>query len=320
MLQLIFRMIGFLILFFSPAEKVFSNTFAEIIAFGDSLTDVGNVAGLTKPGVAPVINGYYKKTHFCDFIIWVETTADFLHLPPRTPGRGSSTSLPPLPDGNTWAWGGSEAAAGSVKQEGVSEPIPNLLLEVDQYLAVHTPKVNTLYSIWSGADNLLIGDHFTPKYADQAVQAIESAIRRLADRGASNFLIFNMPSLSDTPAARSGGVFDEVAANLYTNAFNKALYILLAKLHKDPSLKIYFVNVFKELNKVVRTVKRGKVYRPNFFVPGPPVAISNVTDEGLNYFNAHGTFPKNYLFWDDVHPTTQGHQVVAGLVLQAIHA
>lgn len=25
-----------------------------------------------------------------------------------------------------------------------------------------------------------------------------------------------------------------------------------------------------------------------------------------------------YLFWDDVHPTTQGHQVVAGLALKAL--
>lgn len=33
--------------------------FDDIIAFGDSLTDVGNVAGVTEPNVAPRINGDY---------------------------------------------------------------------------------------------------------------------------------------------------------------------------------------------------------------------------------------------------------------------
>ena len=34
-------------------------TFTELISFGDSLSDVGNVAGITTPGVAPLVNGYY---------------------------------------------------------------------------------------------------------------------------------------------------------------------------------------------------------------------------------------------------------------------
>ncbi|MEO6848143.1 MAG: hypothetical protein ABI254_12865 [Chthoniobacterales bacterium] len=62
----------------------------------------------------------------------------------------------------------------------------------------------------------------------------------------------------------------------------------------------------------------GDTYTPDFFVPGSFVSISNVADEGLDYFNANGTDPSDYLFWDDVHPTLQGHQVVAGLVLAAI--
>jgi hypothetical protein len=41
-----------------------SIVFDNIIAFGDSLTDVGNVAGVTEPNVAPRINGYYQETHF----------------------------------------------------------------------------------------------------------------------------------------------------------------------------------------------------------------------------------------------------------------
>jgi GDSL-like Lipase/Acylhydrolase len=70
--------------------------------------------------------------------------------------------------------------------------------------------------------------------------------------------------------------------------------------------------------RIVDTVNRGRAYKPRFFVPGDPVSITNVTDTGLDYFNANGTYATNYLFWDDVHPTTQGHQIVAGLALRAV--
>lgn len=296
-------------------------TFSNIISFGDSLTDVGNVAGLTAPGFSPVINGYYKETHFSDNIIWIEILADYLALAPRTPGRGDSTTLTPQPYGNTWAWGGSEAAKGSVSQQGVSEAVPNLLLEVEQYLAVNKPDPNFLYVIWSGADNLLIGGKFGLKEAKKAVKAVATAVRLLKQAGARNFLVFNLPKLGDTPSAQEGGLLDEAAANIYSLSYNKALKHVLKKLENDkvPEAAIYSVDVYSELVLVVDTVKGGQTYTPSFFVPGAPVAISNVTDEALTYFNDNGTFPTNYLFWDDVHPTTQGHQVLAGLVLQALN-
>jgi len=296
--------------------------FPDIISFGDSLTDVGNVAGVTEPGVSPRINGYYLETHFSDNIIWIETLANYLGLPPRTPGRGSSTTLPPQPLGNDWAWGGSEAASGSVQPPGVTEPIPNLLSEIEQYLAVNTPNPYTLYAIWSGADNLLIGGKFGPKAARSAVQTVIEAITMLEQAGARNFLIFNMPKLGDTPSAQAGGRIDEAAANIYSISFNLDIRRSLKKLQKSCSFNgtIYFVDIFTELVHVVNVVNAGGTYTPRFFTPGPPVAISNVTGEALDVFNSTGQFPTNYLFWDDVHPTTQGHQVVAGLVLRALNS
>jgi phospholipase/lecithinase/hemolysin len=294
--------------------------YQEIIAFGDSLTDIGNVAGLTEKGVAPVINGYYKETHFSDNILWIEILANYWDLPVRKPGRGNKTTLSPLPQGNTWAWGGSEAGWGSVQPVGVIEPIPNLVNAINQYLKSNVPQGNTLYAIWSGADNLLVGGKFEPNAAIKAVKAVETAMRSLERAGACNFIIFNMPKLGDTPNAQSGGRIKEMAANIYSVAYNTALDETVRQLQKDPSFNanIYFVNVYQELVLIVNTVKKGEIYTPNFFVPGDPVAISNVKDEGLIFFQTHGTFPKNYLFWDDVHPSTLGHQVLAGLALQAV--
>ncbi len=308
-------------LLFASTPSGFAKSFHEIIAFGDSLTDVGNVAGLTIPGNSPVIYGYYQETHFSDNILWIEILANYWGLPARTPGRDDSTTLPPLTHGNTWTWGGSKAAAGSVQPSGVIEPIPNLLKEVDGYLATNTPRSKTLYAIWSGADNLLVSGEFGPEAAKNAVKAVEKSMRRLERAGARHFLIFNMPKLGDTPRAEERKM-DAAAADLYSDLYNRNLSKTLRKLRKDRSFHahIYFVDIYSEFILAFNTVQNGGIYTPSFFVPGPPVAINNVTDEGLIFFNTYGIFPPNYLFWDDVHPTTQGHQVVVGLILKSIRS
>lgn len=296
--------------------------FSSIIGFGDSLTDVGNVAGITTPGNAPVIQGYYQETHFSDNVIWIETLSTYWGLPAPTPGRGNSTSLPALTSGTDWAWGGSEAGSGFANVSGVTEPVPNLLTETAEYLASNTPAHDALFSIWSGADNLLVGGKFGPQAAADAVAAVKTAIEDLQAAGARHFLIFNMPKMGDTPDAISGGPVSIAAANLYADSYNAALDIALDELRIDPDFldtHIYFVNAYTLLEEIVATVNGGGTYVPDFFVPGSPVAISNVTDEGLDYYNTHSqTYPANYLFWDSVHPTTQGHQVVAGAALAAI--
>lgn len=311
--------ISFILLVFTPCEGA-TAPFDEIIAFGDSLSDVGNVAGVTVAGRSPVIYGYYEESHFSDDILWIERLASYWELPPRSTGRGMSNTLPSVPDGNTWAWGGSEAGSGLVQFPGITEPIPNLLSEIDQYLEYNTPNGKILYSIWAGADNLLIGGKFGPSSAKKAADAVMSAMQRLQAAGACNFLIFNMPKLGDTPFAKSNPKI-KIAADIYTDSFNYYLGKRLKDFRKSRKLEvsnIYFVDIYKELALVYRTVKNGSTYTPSFIVPGPTVLINNVSDEALNYFKNTGTFPSDYLFWDDVHPTTQAHQVVAGLVLQSI--
>jgi phospholipase/lecithinase/hemolysin len=293
--------------------------FDEMIGFGDSLTDVGNSALLTIPGQSPRINGYLKMNHFSDGILWNQRVARELKLGKRTLGRGKTTSLKPRRHGNTWAWGGSEAATGSVQPSSVTEPIPNLLTEIANYLATNKPTKRTLYSIWAGADNLLIGHQFTPEAAQAAAQAVLTGIEEIILKGGLNYLIFNNPALGDTPAAQALGPTFIALANGYSIAFNTALNEgLKAFKQKYKKIRIFYVDIYSELNKAVAFVGEGGTYQPAFFCPGPKVAITNVTLEGLAYFNKFGKFPPNYLFWDDVHPTREGHQVIAGLVLRAL--
>jgi len=294
--------------------------FSDLISFGDSLTDVGNVALITDAGYSPLIPGYYRETHFSDNVIWEETLASYWSLPARMPGRVASGSVSAQTSGNTWAWGSSEAGTGTVEPSYVTQPLPNLLTETANYLSTNTPSSTALYSIWSGADNLLVGGHAGPAAAVSAADAVKTAIEDLAAAGASNFLIFNMPRMGDTPDAQSGGPVPIAAANEYSVSYNTVLTADLDDLRNDPSFHgdIYAVDVYSELALIVDTVNAGGAYIPDFFVPGDPVSIDNVTDTGLTYYQDTGDDPADYLFWDSIHPTTQGHQIVAGLALQAI--
>ncbi len=298
----------------------------DIIAFGDSLTEVGNVAGVTRAGHPPRISGYYPQTgndpetHFCDNIIWIEHLAAYWSLPARTPGRGDLTSQPPKYGSNTWAWGGSEAGAGMVQPPGVTEPVPNLALQISTYLSHNKPDQNTLYILWSGANNLLVGGKFGPAAAATAADAVKRAMQILEAAGARQLLVLAMPKLGDTPRAQAGGFIKEAAATEFAVVYNTTLKAGIDELRLDPffDAKIFEVDIYSELKRVFDTVKAGSPYQPDFFVPGPPVTITNVTNQGLEFFQASGKMPTGYLFWDDLHPTCEGHRLIAGLVIRTV--
>jgi phospholipase/lecithinase/hemolysin len=204
-----------------------------------------------------------RRPIFCYNILWA-----YWGLAPRTPGRGDTTTLPPETGGNTWAWGGAEAASGTDKPTGVTEPIPNLLTQVQAYLASNSPGKRALFAIWSGADNLLVGGKFGPQAATAAVDAVKTAMQELEKAGARHPLIFNMPQVDDTPDAQAGGRAAIAAANLYSVSFNVALRAAAHQSRSNRRFKV--VDAFTELVRIVNTVNRGRAYKPRFFVPGAP--------------------------------------------------
>jgi phospholipase/lecithinase/hemolysin len=276
-----------------PSHGHATSPYSEIVAFCDSLSDVGNVAGITEEGTSPLIDGYYEETHFSDNIIWVEYLADYWGLPAPTPGRGDTTSLEPQPDGTDWSWGGAEAGTGTVQPDGTTEPLPNLVTQVEQYLLHNTPKRDALYVMWCGANNLLVGEKFGPAAARAAVESVIASLQALEAAGARHFLVVNMPRLGDTPDAQDGGVITEAIANLYSLLYNGFLDFELARLRFDPRFRanIYFANAYTMLALIVDTVDSGETYVPDSFVPGPPVAIDNVADQALAVSRATTPFP-----------------------------
>jgi phospholipase/lecithinase/hemolysin len=116
---------------------------------------------------------------------------------------------------------------------------------------------------------------------DHAVGNISASIGLLYARGARHFLLPNLPDLGLTPVA-----------------------------HQLPRAHIYAVDVAK--------IEQAKVSNP------AASGLSHITDACisdpryeciLSSFNAR---PTTYLYWDDVHPTAEGHALLAAHFLSAV--
>src|SRR6476660_3811534 len=130
---------------FGPAlaDRAAAGPFNNLVVFGDSLSDVGNIAA------QPFINTpgpYYWNGRFSNGPVYAETLATGLGRPPLN--RSTAT-------------GGTDYAYGGAKTTGTAFPdslfVKDIDDQVNQYLSSHNGNANTLYVVFAGANDLLDG-------------------------------------------------------------------------------------------------------------------------------------------------------------------
>src|SRR5271166_6446061 len=164
-----------------------------IVAFGDSLSDVGNyyiMTGGVNP-IPPILypggsypGGSYDPGHFSNGPIWLEYLANSL---------GVAAPTPSLAGGTDYAWGGAETGSGP----SAIYNTPNIGMQISTYLASNTPNSTQLFTIWGGANDFLHGGQTNPVIP---VDNLISEITTLAAAGGKQFLVPNLPLLGDLPA------------------------------------------------------------------------------------------------------------------------
>jgi phospholipase/lecithinase/hemolysin len=287
--------------------------YTRIVVFGDSLSDTGNVTHLFQQDFGYRIPGTmfdYTDGRFTDgfdtipaaqkyFGVWIE---QFAAAMPSRPAVKNS-----LDGGTNYAYGFATTGDGTGSFAPGSDPtfaveVDNIGTQITTYLATH-PKINnsTLFVIWGGANDLI---HATSPDAI-GIAAIQETldIQRLINAGATQFLVLNLPPLGLTP--RLNGSADSAAAGSMAAAgFNSWLATGLATLqdmYPDQHIAFFQLDVYALFNRIAAS--------PADF------SLTNITAPSQGNYTVD---PDNYLFWDDIHPTTRGHSILAEAAIKLV--
>lgn len=284
------------LLMVSPTGAWAQLPFNNVVAFGDSLSDNGNayaIAGNTIP--APP----YFEGRLSNGPVWVEQFAASLGVPltdfavagAYTDDTNLSNNLPGVPPG-TFPFAGIQTQVNGylTATSGVADP-------------------NALYVIWGGANDYLNGFQSNPAIP---VGNITSHLTSLIAAGARQFLVPNLPDLGSIPGT-SGTIFSG-PLNTLTAFHNAGLATAIGGLRTAfPTVQITLLDV----NTLFK----------NVIADGAAFGFANVTERyidgqgqlpGVNPLVVGTGDPNSYLFWDEVHPTAAGHQLVANLAVSAV--
>jgi phospholipase/lecithinase/hemolysin len=260
------------------SQNVHNEQINELYVFGDSLSDTGNMFKATN-GVYPPSPPYFQG-RYSNGPVWVEHLSNKL-------GLNNTKNI-------NFAFGGSTTTSGSLNG------IPGVLAQVNSYTKSQKKlNPNALYILWSGANDYLFGATNTTS----AITNLSNAVQSLLTVGAKTVLVANLPDLGKIPATYSTFYSSNLSA--VTNQHNLEL------TKSIDSLQQKFGSGKKIIQLDVNSLYREAISNPAKF------DFTNVTSSCLSNVTICSN-PNKFLFWDDIHPTTSAHRILADAALKAI--
>ncbi|NET44404.1 SGNH/GDSL hydrolase family protein [Okeania sp. SIO2B3] len=261
--------------------------FSDIYVFGDSLSDTGNAFAATG-GLLPPSPPYFEG-RISNGPLWIETLAPQLEL----------TSNPSLNFAVNGATTGFVNSTNNLLPEGTPPLLIGLQTQIDNFIA-ETPETDpdALYVVWAGANDYLGG---STQDVQSSVGNLSVAVNKLASIGARNFMLPNLPDLGLTPFGQSLPPEQQQGLSLLSDGHNSGLAAASQILEQDPNINI--------ISPDFRTIFDDVIANPTDF------GFTNVTD---NFLASGAINPDDFLFFDDIHPTTNAHNFVADTAIKSI--
>jgi len=324
---------SFLNLFFNiQILKVTQPKFDSLYIFGDSLSDNGNeftALNYIQENLNPEIEidapspPYFPGRESNGFI-WTDYLAEDLGLDltsvlqlaegnPVSENMNGGYEITSSFGGNTATQSTNFAVSGARFVNDDEDPgdlvTPSVSTQVDWFLKdleVEQMKASEegLYIIQGGANDYLSGEFSEPT---EVVAVVEYAITDLYDAGARNFLVPNLADLGNTPIGSSFSGEESAFLTDVSNRHNDLLETTLRKLERDlPDIEIESPD-FRALTLDVAN-------DPTAF------GLINGTDSYLvgeaPDFSTTGDNPDDYFYFDYIHPTTKGQELLADVAFE----
>ena len=279
-------------------QGAWGQSYQRVVSFGDSLTDNGNLfANFGQPPSPP-----YNKRFTNGF-----TFAEYL-----AGGGNSMTGYGSKGPGSVnYAWGGARNDNGANS----NGPIPSTIAQIALFKTVGgIYGASDVVTYWGGANNIFQSNIANPLTAQANVQADATAsgiaagaqAGTLAAQGARTILVMNLPDFGSLPSYSSKGAQGVAIGSFASLTYNAAQsQALQAAAAAAPGVNIIQVDAASVFSAVIAN--------PSAF------GFSNVTQPCFNaaaktVCGATLAAQNQYLFWDDVHPTDAGHQLLSQVV------
>jgi outer membrane lipase/esterase len=280
-----------------------ANAFSSLYVLGDSISDAGNndllFKGLVTTPVPIDSNTFiptfpYQSGRYTNDEVWAQNFAKALGL----------QANPSLAGGTDFAFGGARTSGGTNPPAFLT-----IVQQKDDLLATRKPIApDALYVVQGGANNardtVAEIDKNKPSNPAPVIQAnaldyandMKSIVADLESAGARDIVVWNVPDLGRAPALLAAGAGASFLGTSVAESMNLALD---AAIGKDPHVKLF--DVFGVVDNVAN--------HPDQF------GLTNVTDACARFTDCD---PAKFLFWDGVHPTSAGHEILSDAMLQLI--
>ncbi len=313
------------VLVFCSATTVAAPQYSAVYAFGDSLSDNGNIANITEaagqslhplyfdsfPSLMPTTAYEVSRKMTNSGPVWVESLAAGLGLP----------ALPSTTGGTIYATAGANSTDNLPYVPPEHEAVLSIEEQTQLFLAQHggAAPSDALYAFSEGGNDLL--DAVTYATSPQQIGEITAAslqsfigsVTALALAGAHDILVVNVPNLGLTPQSQlMDNLMPGFADNLtlMSAAYNEALDISLSTLDQQLAaigvdVNVMLLDSFGLITDVVNDPQAYGFTEANQaclgFAPQQPCAN-----------------PDEYVFWDGAHPTVALHNLAAAGALSLL--
>lgn len=283
-------------------ETVSAQTVSKFIVFGDSLSDNGNSYEYSHHTKPP--DTFYYQGRYSNGPIWIDYVLNTFSKEPKNRLLN-------------YAFGGS----------GVLQSHENaftLRQEVDSYLLTHPAKTesDSWFVLWIGANDYLLRPNSTKITVNKVIAEMERNLLRLQKNGAQHVIVMGLPDLGLLPFAHALDIEAQLSGIVQTH--NQMLQSRMMKLKtRFPKMDWHYMDVNQIFSALVTHPKQYGFVHTTQHCLEPEIKTLSTPDanrrpkawvrtavkrQQTNKVNAHCL---DYVFLDQIHPTTHVHQIVA---------